>query len=175
MRTISKLFAVLIFSSLTAPFAHAESAVDGFVSSSKSPVLVDPSFAGVGTDQDISTGPFYGIALYEFNKKIASYQPEGKTEDEIQDSQELHKKRLEEMLKKAKLANVDPNAKMKSYLLVLGSSIQIVEVKKDDPSALKKKVSELETELHRMEYQSSDEYKERAAARREFAPSGHGK
>jgi|GEM_PF-2880888 len=158
--------------------ARAEEALSGFIAQgSEEPQLLDPRFLEIGADQDMSAGAVYGVALYDLNKKVATFVPVGDTEEESLLSAEQQKKRLQALIKKAKLANLDPNAKTISYLLLSNGSVQIIEAKADDPSSLKSKILELEVELRRLRVESSSEFKERVQNKHDFATpaAGHGK
>jgi hypothetical protein len=150
--------------------ARADDVLEGFLarSDSSKPVLIDPEFADVAADQDNSAGSYYGVALYNLNQKIASFGPQGSNDNEYKVSREKADRSLREMILKAKAANKDSKNSMKSYLLYIDGTVQVIEAKKDDPKALEKVLKERQAELAQQKYEASDEYKERMAAKQEI-------
>ncbi len=170
MGLFSKTFLMVLIGAGLVQAARADNILEGFLArgDSSQPVLIDPEFADVGPDQENSVGSYYGVALYDLNKKIASFAPEGTSENESKASRDNADRGLREMILKAKAANKDSKNSMKSYLLYVDNGVQVIEVKKNDPTALEKIVKELQAESARRKYEASDEYKERMAARQEI-------
>jgi hypothetical protein len=170
MRLFSKTLLLILIGAGLAQAPRAEGRLDGFLnrSASSKPLLIDPEFAVVNVDQDASAGSYYGIALYDLTQKVASFVPQGSSENEFKASQEATDRRLRQMILQAKEANKDSTNPMKSYLLYFEGEVQVIEVKKDDPKALQSAVKEREDEAARLKYEASDEFKERMAARREI-------
>jgi hypothetical protein len=146
-----------------------EKMLNGFDGYSGEARVIDPDFAQVGADQDVSNGSYYGIALYDLGKKLATFLPEGETEQEIALSSQSHNDALLKMIKDAKAANKNPDAKTRQHLVLVGGEIHVIEVAKDDPKALKAKVAALVKEAEERKVQSSDEFKERVENKRKFA------
>ena len=149
--------------------AAEENRLDGFVSNLTEARIIDPDFASVGADQDLSNGSHYGIALYDLGKKLATFVPEGETQKDVEMSSRSHNEALLKMIKDAKLLNKDPTSKLRAHLVLVGDEIHVIEVAKDDSSALKKKVAELAAKVSVDEARSSAEFKERAENKFRFA------
>ncbi len=132
------------------------------------PLVLDPELVGVGPDKDAAVGSHYGMALYELNAKVASFLPTGTSDEELSASQESLRKKLDEMLRKARLSNKDPKATTKTFVLISGSTVQTIEVPKDSPGVLQNKIAELEAQVRELEAARNPYLREKDAARREY-------
>jgi cysteinyl-tRNA synthetase len=170
MRFYLKTFLVLLIGAGLVQAARADDILEGFFAQgdSSKPVLIDPEFADVVPDQDNSAGSYYGVALHDFQKRIASFTPQGSNEFEIKDSRDKADRGLREMILKAKAANKDSKSSVKSYLLFLEGTVQLVDVNQNDPKAVEKVLKERQAELAQRKYEASDEYKERMALKQEI-------
>jgi len=165
MRRFSLLFSMLLFASLSPNISRAQNSLSGFNLQNAKPALLDPGSLAIGPDQDAACKSSYGIGIFDGDQKVASFRPQGTNDIECDISRIAQEKALLTMIAKAKIANKDPAAKSKQYLLLADGKIEVIEVKKDTPSALEKKVAELEAHIRHLQHESSDEFRERAKAK----------